>query len=131
MLAGVYGAFWVMTPLVISYHMNSNALCASSSQWLLYTLEYFLGIIPILFNLFNILEAVYACCHFNHVQLFVTLQTIACWAPLSMGFYRQEYWSGLHTLLQGMFLIQGSNPHLLCLLHWQTGSLPLVPHGKT
>ena len=29
------------------------------------------------------------------VQLFVTLQTIACQAPLSMGFPRQEYWSGL------------------------------------
>ena len=29
------------------------------------------------------------------VQLFVTLQTIACQAPLSMGFPRQEYWRGL------------------------------------
>ena len=26
---------------------------------------------------------------------------------------------GCHLLLQGIFLIQGSNPHLLCLLHWQ------------
>ena len=25
----------------------------------------------------------------------VTLRTIACQAPLSMGFSRQEYWSGL------------------------------------
>ena len=25
---------------------------------------------------------------------------------------------------------QGLNPHLLCLLHWQAGSLPLVPPGK-
>ena len=33
--------------------------------------------------------------HFNHAQLFVTLWTIACQAPLSMGFPRQEYWSGL------------------------------------
>ena len=24
---------------------------------------------------------------------------------------------------------QGSNLHLLCLLHWQVGSLPLVPSG--
>ena len=28
------------------------------------------------------------------VQLFATLGTIACQAPLSMGFSRQEYWSG-------------------------------------
>ena len=32
---------------------------------------------------------------------------------------------GCHFLLQGIFLTQGSNPHLLCLLHWQVNSLPL------
>ena len=32
---------------------------------------------------------------FSYVQLFVTLGTIACQAPLSMGFSRQEYCSGL------------------------------------
>ena len=31
--------------------------------------------------------------HLRHVQLFVTLWTIACQAPLSKGFFRQEYWS--------------------------------------
>ena len=31
---------------------------------------------------------------------------------------------GCHALLQGIFLPQGLNPHLLCLLHWQAGSLP-------
>ena len=30
-----------------------------------------------------------------HLQLFATPWTIACQAPLSMGFSRQEYWSGL------------------------------------
>ena len=30
-----------------------------------------------------------------------------------------------HSLLQGTFLTQGSNPCLLSLLHWQVGSLPL------
>ena len=30
----------------------------------------------------------------------------------------------------GIFLTQGSNPHLLCLLHFQEGSLPLVLPGK-
>ena len=38
-------------------------------------------------------------CHtrivFSHVQILVTLWTVACQAPLSMGFFRQEYWSGL------------------------------------
>ena len=38
---------------------------------------------------------------------------------------------GCHALLQGIFPTQGSNPCLLCLLHSQVGSLPLVPAGKT
>ena len=32
--------------------------------------------------------------HFSCVRLFVTLWTVACQTPLSMGFSRQEYWSG-------------------------------------
>ena len=32
---------------------------------------------------------------FSHVRLFSTLWTITCQVPLSMGFSRQEYWSGL------------------------------------
>ena len=32
---------------------------------------------------------------------------------------------GCHFLLQGIFPTQGSNPCLLCLLHWQADSLPL------
>ena len=35
-----------------------------------------------------------------------------------------------HFLLKRIFPTQGSNPHLLCLLRWQAGSLPLVPPGK-
>ena len=35
-----------------------------------------------------------------------------------------------HALLQGICLTQGLNPHLLSLLHWQVGSLPLAPLGK-
>ena len=31
---------------------------------------------------------------FSHIQLFTTAWTIARQAPLSMGFSRQEYWSG-------------------------------------
>ena len=31
----------------------------------------------------------------SHVQLFATPGTVACQAPPSMAFSRQEYWSGL------------------------------------
>ena len=37
---------------------------------------------------------------------------------------------GSHALLQGIFLTQGPNPRLLCLLHWEVGSLPIVPPEK-
>ena len=37
---------------------------------------------------------------------------------------------GCHVLLQRIFWIQGLNPCLLCLLHWQAGSLPLMPHTR-
>ena len=38
--------------------------------------------------------------------------TVVHQAPLFMGFPKQEYWSGCHFLLQGIFLTQESNPHL-------------------
>ena len=68
--------------------------------------------------------------HFSHVQLFVTLWTIACQAPLSMGFFRQECWSGLPYSPPGDHSDSGIEPASLCLLHSQAGSLPLVPPGK-
>ena len=37
---------------------------------------------------------------------------------------------GCHALLQGTFLTQGLKLYLLCLLHWQVGSLPLSSPGK-
>ena len=62
--------------------------------------------------------------HLSRDQLFAILWTVTFQALLSMGFFRQEYWSGLPwVVLQGTFLTQGLNPHLLCLLYWQAGSL--------
>ena len=37
---------------------------------------------------------------------------------------------GCYFLLQGIFPTQGSNLHLLCLLHWQADSLPLSYQGS-
>ena len=39
---------------------------------------------------------------------FATPRTIAHRAPLSMTFSRQENWRGSHSILQGIFLTQGS-----------------------
>ena len=46
-------------------------------------------------------------------DLTVQLWTVACQPPLSMESSRQEYWSGLHFLPQGIFPTQGSNPQSL------------------
>ena len=59
----------------------------------------------------------------SYVWLSVTPWTIAQ-PPLSRGFSWQDNGVSCHFLLQEIFLTQGSNPHLLCLLHWQMNSLP-------
>ena len=64
----------------------------------------------------------------SHVWLFAIPWSFQ--VPLSMGFPGKDTGLSCHILLQGIFLTQGSNPPLLCLLHWQGDSLPLVPPGK-
>ena len=44
---------------------------------------------------------------FRCVRLFATLWIVACQVPLSMGFSRQEYWSGLPCPLPGDLLDSG------------------------
>ena len=43
----------------------------------------------------------------------MTPWTLVLQAPLSVEFSRQEYWSGLPCLLQGIFLTQGPDLHLV------------------
>ena len=68
--------------------------------------------------------------YFSFNQFFATSWTVAHQSPLPMGFSRQEYWSGLPCPPPGALLTQRSNHHLLCLLHWQAGSLTLAPPEK-
>ena len=65
--------------------------------------------------------------HLSHVQLFASLRTVARLAPLSVGFSREEYWSGLPCPPPGHLPDPGVKLASLCLLHWQAGSLLLVP----
>ena len=48
--------------------------------------------------------------HFSCVRLFATPQTVAHQAPLSMGFSRQEYWSGLPCPPPGELPNPGNEP---------------------
>ena len=80
-----------------------------------------------LFYLIILKDACVLSC-FRHVQLFANLWTADRQASLwdspgkdtGVGFH-------VHSLLQGIFPTQRSNPHLL---HGQAGCLPLAPPGK-
>ena len=62
----------------------------------------------------------------SRVQLLVTLWAIARRLLCPWDFPGKNTGVGCHALLQGIFLTQGLNPHLLCILNWQVGSLPLA-----
>ena len=63
----------------------------------------------------------------SHVRLFATLWTIPCHAPLSMGFSRQEYWSGLPFPPPEDLLEPGIEPGSPAL---QADSLPTELQGN-
>ena len=65
--------------------------------------------------------------HFNPVQLFATLWTVAHQTPLSMGFSRHEYWSGLPCPPPGGLADPGIGLMPSAL---QAFSLPTKPPGK-
>ena len=68
---------------------------------------------------------------FSVVQLFAMLWIPAFQAPLSMGFSRQEYWSGLLCPSAGDLPNLGIEPVSLMSPALAGRSLPLVPSGKT
>ena len=65
-------------------------------------------------------------CMLSHCSRVPQCNTVDCspQSPLSMGFARQEHWSGLPCPPPEDLPDPGIEPHLLCLLHWQVGSLP-------
>ena len=69
--------------------------------------------------------------HFSRVQLFC--DPMKCSPPdCSVHGILQENntGEGCHSLLQGIFPTQGSNPSFCHLPHWWVGSFPLAPLGK-
>ena len=70
------------------------------------------------------------CAKLCYVHLSVILWAVAQQVRLSKGFSRQEYWSGLPCPPPGNLPNSGIEPPLAGLLHWQAGSLLLVPSEK-
>ena len=61
----------------------------------------------------------------HHVWLSATPWNISARLLCPWNFPGENTGVGFHFLLQEIFLIQGLNPSLLCLLCWQADSLPL------
>ena len=123
-----HGAFWVSI-----IFMSSHTFCFSvarfyykwggtisidfpSTSWR--TCGLFLAITKkILINISTCMPS-----RFSHVRLFVTLWTVAHQAPLSTGFSRQGYWSGLPCPSPGDLPDPGVKPTFSepPALHWAT-----------
>ena len=70
--------------------------------------------------------------HFSRVQLFTTLWTVACQAPLSMGILQAKIleWVAMPSSRGSSWPRDRTCISHIHLLHWQAGSLPLVLPGK-
>ena len=66
----------------------------------------------------------------SHVQLSATPWRLACQAPLSMGFSRQEYWSGLPFPSPGDLPDPGIEPVSLASSALAGRFFTTAPHGK-
>ena len=66
----------------------------------------------------------------SRVQLFATLWTVAYQAPLSMGFSRQEYWSGLPFPPPVCLPSTGIEPTSLAFPALAGGFFTTAPCGK-
>ena len=63
----------------------------------------------------------------SHVRLFVIVWIVAYQVLCLWDSPGKDTGVGCHGLFQRIFLAQGSNPCLLCLLHWKADSLPTEP----
>ena len=69
-------------------------------------------------------------CCFGRVRFYVTLWTVAWQAPLSMGSFQQEHWSGLPCPPSGDLPHHGWKLHLFHVLNWQADGLSLLHLGS-
>ena len=65
-----------------------------------------------------------------HIDEWQKLSQYCNYPPIKKKKKKKNTRAGYHFLLQRIFLTQGSNPHLLHLLHWQADYLQLVPPEK-
>ena len=106
--------YWSVCP---SLRINKLVYLAKVTQyWCKIFVDFKSLALSSIFRLFiQELKGIQETCHavlsrFSHVQLFAALWTVACQAPLSMGFSRVDYWSGLPCPPPGDLSYPGIEP---------------------
>ena len=93
-------------------------MCSSGSRWVSRWRGVWRDGLEALWRLESVSQILYMLSCFSHIWLFATPWTVAHQAPLSMGIYRQEYWSGLLCPPPGDILDPGIEPgwvsHVSC-----------------
>ena len=110
----------------LSREWTQASCVGSSDSLLLWTVR---EVPPLLF-LESLLPPACMLSHFSHVQHFATLWTVARQAPLSKGFSKQEYWSGVPFPSPRDLPNAEIEPASLTSPALQVDSLPLMPPGK-
>ena len=120
----LYLYFWNLRLDGLHHRAGCQFRCFwSASHWLLMIPHCLLEMRPSL-PFFNTTVLV-----LSHVWLFTTPRTVAH-APLSLGFSRQEYWSGLPVPPLGDLPNPGIEPAFPVSPALQADSLPTEPSGK-
>ena len=102
-------------------HSSTKSIFWKQSRRILWE-GYFYGL--------NIHMSLLFSCSVMSNSFMIPKESVAHQDPLWIGFSMQEYWSGLPCPPPGDLPTHGSSLHLLCLLLWQAGSLPLAWSGK-
>ena len=106
-----------------------HAGVAKSQTWLSDWTELINTLVIIIFPCY-LLAPVHVPSHFSCAWLFENLWIVACQAPLSMGFSRQEYWSRLPCPPPGNLPDPGTEPAPPVSLSLQVDSSPPEPPEK-
>ena len=120
--------------LLVSVGFTVAPLCPQTHSMVIFLVsEYIIGIDITIVGTSPILvpwHVAWPLSCFTHIQFFVTLWTVASQAPLSMGFSRQEHWSGFPCPPPGGRPNLGIEPMYPVSPAVQMNSLSTEPPGK-
>ena len=126
----IVGLLMIFFFTVVLTIMNTQTINISM-MWFLKSLDHHLKLQAILSICFFMCMSVCECVPSpSCFQFFASPSTVAHQAPLFVEFSRQEYWNRSSFPPPGIFPTQGSNLHLLHLLHWQADTLLLLQLGS-